>query len=159
QAMLDGGPPSEIETTGLKPRMLMAQASPLPGHGQVVVFVDVTDIRRLESLRRDFVANVSHELRTPVTAIRSAAETLKTSALQDPKGAASLVDMVDRNAERLGALVEDLLDLSRIESKAYKLTLEPLNVATVANYCLSLFRERADKKKLTLRAQLQSELG
>ncbi len=160
RARADNAPQAtELETAGLKPRILLAQASPLPGYGQVIVFVDVTDIRRLESLRRDFVANVSHELRTPVTAIRSAAETLKTSALQEPKAAATFVDMVDRNAERLGALVEDLLDLSRIEGKAYKLTLEALNVATVANYSLSLFRERAEKKKLVLKAQVESEIS
>ena len=157
----DGTPQStEIETQGIKPRRLLVQASPLgdTSTGIVVVFVDVTEVRRLESLRRDFVANVSHELRTPVTAIRSAAETLRSSAINDPKMAAMFLDIVDRNAQRLGDLVEDLLDLSRIESKAYKLALEELSVAQVASYCLSLFRERADKKHLQLSMQVADDL-
>jgi two-component system phosphate regulon sensor histidine kinase PhoR len=101
---------------------------------------------------------VSHELRTPVTAIRSAAETLRSSAINDPKMAAMFLDIVDRNAQRLGDLVEDLLDLSRIESKAYKLALEELSVSQVASYCLSLFRERADKKHLQLSMQVPEDL-
>ncbi len=69
----------------------------------LAVFVDVTDLRRLESLRRDFVANVSHELRTPVTAVRSAAETLRDSALKDPdpRAAERFADIIIRNSERL----------------------------------------------------------
>ena len=68
----------EIELGGLKPRRLLVRAAQLPGNEEQIfaVFVDVTEVRKLESMRRDFVANVSHELRTPVTAIRSAAETL-----------------------------------------------------------------------------------
>ncbi len=150
----------EIVTEGLKPRRLLVQASPLGENagGVVVVFVDVTEVRRLESLRRDFVANVSHELRTPVTAIRSAAETLRASALADPEMAIKFIDIVDRNAARLGDLVEDLLDLTRIESNEYKLALEPLPVHQVASDCLSLFRDRADKKRLQLVARVPDAL-
>jgi two-component system, OmpR family, phosphate regulon sensor histidine kinase PhoR len=158
----EGSPQAcELETEGIKPRRLLVQASPLgdASAGTVVVFVDVTEVRRLESLRRDFVANVSHELRTPVTAIRSAAETLRASALSDPKMALMFLDMVDRNAQRLGALVEDLLDLSRIESNTYKLNLERLSVGQVAQDCLSLFRERADKKNLKLLLDTSQELS
>jgi two-component system phosphate regulon sensor histidine kinase PhoR len=154
----EGAPQAgELDTAGLKPRRLLVQTSPLEDKSLVIVFVDVTDVRRLESLRRDFVANVSHELRTPVTAIKSATETLRTSALDRPEDAHKFLDIVDRNAQRLADLVEDLLDLSRIESKAYKLSLEPLSVATVATYCLSLFKERADKKGLVLRSNVPAE--
>src|SRR6185369_6886575 len=115
----------EIELGGIKPRRLLVHATPLAGEtgGLLAVFVDVTDLRRLESLRRDFVANVSHELRTPVTAVRSAAETLKSGALDDPDRTAArmFVDIIDRNAERLQSLIEDLLELSRLESKEFKL--------------------------------------
>ncbi len=148
----------ELETAGIKPRLLLVQTSPLEDaeHSLVAVFVDVTDVRRLESLRRDFVANVSHELRTPVTAIKSATETLRS--IEGPADSVRFLDIVDRNAQRLADLVEDLLDLSRIESKAYKLTLEPLALSTVTAYSLSLFKERADKKRLQLEATVSQTL-
>lgn len=142
----------EIEFEGLKPRRLLVRAAPLPGDiGQVfAVFIDVTEVRKLESLRRDFVANVSHELRTPVTAIRSAAETLQAGVPGDPRVLEQFVGIMARNAERLHGLVEDLLDLSRIESQKLKLAPEPLDVRSLFTHVLSLFKERADKKQLEL---------
>ena len=115
----------EIETTGPRPRRLLVHAAPLPmvngkHQGLLAVFVDVTETRRLETLRKDFVANVSHELRTPITAVRSAVDTLRLTLAGDPAASERFVDIIDRNAQRLGALVEDLLDLSRIESKDYR---------------------------------------
>jgi two-component system phosphate regulon sensor histidine kinase PhoR len=101
-------------------------------------------------MRRDFVANVSHELRTPVTAIRSAAETLRAGALTDAEAAPRFVDIVDRNAERLHHLVEDLLDLSRIESKQYALTFEPLAIAEAAEHTFAALREQAARKQQRL---------
>jgi two-component system phosphate regulon sensor histidine kinase PhoR len=151
----------EIELEGLKPRRLLVRAAALPGAtGQVfAVFVDVTEVRKLESLRRDFVANVSHELRTPVTAIRSAAETLQTAIPDDPKVLDQFIGILGRNAERLHGLVEDLLDLSRIESQKLKLVPEPLDVTLVFAQVLSLFRERADKKQVELVNQAPAGLG
>jgi two-component system phosphate regulon sensor histidine kinase PhoR len=142
----------EIEIGGLKPRRLLVRASQLEGaeSGVVAVFVDVTEMRRLESMRRDFVANVSHELRTPVTAIRSAAETLESALADDPSAAAQFVAIIDRNAERLRGLVEDLLDLSRIESREYRLQLEALDLNQVFFHVVSLFSDRADKKRMRL---------
>jgi two-component system phosphate regulon sensor histidine kinase PhoR len=142
----------EIELEGLKPRRLLVRAATLPGReGQVfAVFVDVTEVRKLESLRRDFVANVSHELRTPVTAIRSAAETLQSGIPDDPRILDQFIGIMARNAERLHGLVEDLLDLSRIESQKLKLVPETLEVRAVFAQALSLFRERADKKSIEL---------
>jgi two-component system phosphate regulon sensor histidine kinase PhoR len=142
----------EIELEGLKPRRLLVRAARLPGDiGQVfAVFVDVTEVRKLESLRRDFVANVSHELRTPVTAIRSAAETLQGGVPGDPRVLDQFIGIMARNAERLHGLVEDLLDLSRIESQKLKLVMEPLDVRAVFAQVLSLFKERADKKQVEL---------
>lgn len=142
----------EIETGGLKPRRLLVRAAQLPGNEEQIfaVFVDVTEVRKLESMRRDFVANVSHELRTPVTAIRSAAETLQDCPPSDPEMEATFIAIVARNAERLHDLVEDLLDLSRIESQKLKLAPEPLETRAVFEQVASLFRERADRKHVTL---------
>jgi len=142
----------EIELGGLKPRRLLVRAAQLPGNEEQVfaVFVDVTEVRKLESMRRDFVANVSHELRTPVTAIRSAAETLQTAPPDDHAVQEMFIGIVARNAERLHDLVEDLLDLSRIESQKLKLALEPLDTRAVFEQVASLFRERADRKHVEL---------
>jgi two-component system phosphate regulon sensor histidine kinase PhoR len=153
----------EIDLPGIKPRRLLTHATAFTGEngGLLAVFVDVTDLRRLESLRRDFVANVSHELRTPVTAMRSAAETLRVSALYDPDVAVAVrfVDMIERNGERLQSLIEDLLELSRLESKEFRLKKEEVDLAVVVNIVLSLFRERAEKKGVRLGIALEDGIG
>jgi len=147
----------EIELSGLKPRRLLVRAAQLPGNEAqtFAVFVDVTEVRKLESMRRDFVANVSHELRTPVTAIRSAAETLQDAPPSDPVVHEQFIGIVARNAERLHDLVEDLLDLSRIESQKLKLVLEPLELRAMFDQVSSLFRERADRKHVVMVLETQ----
>jgi two-component system phosphate regulon sensor histidine kinase PhoR len=158
---LDTGEPGrgEIEVGGLKPRRLLVRAAPLGGKegGVFAVFVDVTDVRRLETMRRDFVANVSHELRTPVAAIRSAAETLDMAMERDPEAARRFVEIIDRNAERLRELVEDLLDLSRIESRQFELKPEPTQVSALAQRVITLFRDRAEKKGISLSNAVDSD--
>jgi two-component system phosphate regulon sensor histidine kinase PhoR len=150
----------EIDFGSLQPRRLLVRAAQLPGDqgGLLAVFVDVTEVRRLESVRREFVANVSHELRTPVTAVRSAAETLQNAAADDPVAARAFIGIIERNAERLHDLVEDLLDLSRIESRGLKLNIEPLEVDRVYDQVLSLFSERAAKRGTVLENEAQEEL-
>jgi two-component system phosphate regulon sensor histidine kinase PhoR len=151
------GPPLEIELPGLKPRRVLVQAAPLQGddEGLLLVFVDVTELRRLESLRRDFVANASHELRTPIAAVRSATETLQSGALADPLAANRFLDIIERNAQRLQSLVEDMLELSKLESNVFKLKRERVELQRVVPIVLALFRERADKKGV----RVTSELG
>jgi len=141
----------EIEIAGLKPRRVLVHAKAMSGQpGLLAVFVDVTDVRRLESLRRDFVANVSHELRTPIAAVASAAETLRRSALRDPEASVRFVEMIERNARRLHELVEDVLDLSKIESKEFKPRVDAVDIAPIATQVIGTFRERIDRKKLTV---------
>ncbi|MQA90089.1 MAG: HAMP domain-containing protein, partial [Gemmatimonas sp.] len=105
-------PPRELVIGGTS---LIATAHPLPDGGAVLVFLDVSELRRLEGVRRDFVANVSHELKTPLTAIRGYSETLLDPDLPlELRG--RFAEIVRLNAERLQRIVDDLLDLSRIES-------------------------------------------
>jgi two-component system phosphate regulon sensor histidine kinase PhoR len=150
--------PAEIELPGLKPRRMLVHASQLPrapeDEGLLVVFVDVTELRRLESLRRDFVANASHELRTPIAAVRSATETLRSGALDDPMAAIRFVDIIDRNAQRLQSLLEDMLELSKLESNEFKLKRDRVELGRVVPIVLALFRERAEKKGVRLGAEL-----
>ena len=158
QAVLDaaasqGKPASgEVEIAGLGQRRFMVHSTPLGGEprGLVAVFVDVTEIRKLETMRKDFVANVSHELRTPIAAVRSAAETARRAIEKDPEAAIRFVDMIERNALRLQELVEDLLELSRIESKQFKPKSEPVNIVEQAEQVLALFREAGERKRLTM---------
>jgi two-component system phosphate regulon sensor histidine kinase PhoR len=149
----DSGAPSsaEIEVGGLKPRRLLVRVAPLaqPDAGLFAVFVDVTEMRRLETLRRDFVANVSHELRTPVTAIQSAAETLRHTTVEDPAASAQFIEMIGRQSSRLAALVEDLLDLSRIESRELKLQPERLELGDQLRSVAGLLAARAEQRQVT----------
>ena len=95
----------------------------------IAVFHDITELKKLEKIRADFVANVSHELKTPLTAIKGFVETLKTSAKDDPVAMARFLDIIDKQTQRLENLVNDLLILSSIESKEMKMNIvaEPLN--------------------------------
>jgi two-component system phosphate regulon sensor histidine kinase PhoR len=152
--------PVEIELPGLKPRRVLVQAAPLSGddEGLLFVFVDVTELRRLESLRRDFVANASHELRTPIAAVRSATETLRNGALSDGIAAARFLDIIERNSVRLQNLVEDMLELSKLESNEFALKREHVELERVVPLVLALFRERAEKKGVRLTADLAASL-
>jgi signal transduction histidine kinase len=106
----------EIET-GAPTRWLRATAQPVGADGSVLLVVrDVTETRRLDAIRRDFVANASHELKTPVASILAVAETLGDGALEDPAVAERFIEQLERDAGRLGRIVADLLDLSRLET-------------------------------------------
>jgi two-component system phosphate regulon sensor histidine kinase PhoR len=158
-----GSVSGEIETTGPKPRRLLVHAAPLPSlnrkpQGLLAVFVDVSEIRRLETLRKDFVANVSHELRTPITAVRSAVDTLRHTLARDPTASERFVDIIDRNAQRLGALVEDLLDLSRIESKEYRPEATPVSLRAVSEQVLTLLRPRVEGKGIEIANDIPADL-
>lgn len=143
---------AEIELGGLKPRRLLVRAAPLATDTKslLAVFVDVTDLRRLESMRRDFVANVSHELRTPVTAVQSAAETLAGGAIHDEVAAKRFVDIIERNSARLCSLIDDLLDLSRIEAREFRLRHELVDLPSLIGQALNTVRERAEKRRVEL---------
>lgn len=121
---LDGrtAPPAELVVAGVS---LLAAAHPLPNGGAVLVFLDISELRRLEGVRRDFVANASHELKTPLTAIRGYVETLADPGLP-PELVKRFTDIVRANVERLQRIVDDLLDLSRIEAGGWRV--EPTSV-------------------------------
>jgi two-component system phosphate regulon sensor histidine kinase PhoR len=127
--------------------------------GAVAVFHDVTELKRLERARREFVANVSHELRTPLTAIKGYAENLRDGGLQDPAVAAQFVDVIHRNAERLRSLIEDLLDLSSVEQGQARLTLGPVRLADVVAQAAAVIRPAAQKKGQTLTLDLAEGLS
>jgi two-component system phosphate regulon sensor histidine kinase PhoR len=141
-------------------RRLLVHAAPLPGQGPgaLVVLVDVTEIRRLEAVRKDFVANVSHELRTPLTAVRTAVETARVTLTHDPGEADRFLAIADRHAERLTALVRDLLDLSRVESGQLALEMGPVAAGEVAAEVLAVFSEPASRRRLTMTSDFPADL-
>jgi two-component system phosphate regulon sensor histidine kinase PhoR len=142
----------EIELGGLKPRRLLVHAARLSGEPRALLLVlfDVTEIRRLETVRRDFVANVSHELRTPIASVRSAAETLGMALDHDPKAARQFIEIIERNGRRLGELVDDLLDLSKIEAQEFRLKLEDLDLPFLCEMTVASLAARATSRRIHL---------
>ncbi len=126
--------------------------------GYVLVFHDVTELKRLETVRSDFVANVSHELRTPLTAIRGYAETLLQSPPADPKDQEHFLGVIYRHSERLGRLINDLLALSDLESGKIQLTKELLPTAELIARVLEVFHDQAHKKDIALSQDIQPGL-
>jgi two-component system phosphate regulon sensor histidine kinase PhoR len=141
---------AEIATAGLKPRTFLVRAAPLGDGGAVLVVLDITEIRRLERVRRDFVANVSHELRTPLTAIQGFAETLLRGALDEPENSRRFVEIIRDHTWRLARLTEDLLKLSRIEAGKLEVELRPIPVASVVEQCAETARLKLTEKRQSL---------
>ncbi len=142
--VLDGlaVPPTELTHGDLH---LLATAEPLPRGGAVLVFLDITELRRLEGVRRDFVANASHELKTPLTVIRGHAETLLDEELP-PELRRRFAQRLQANADRLQAILEDLLDLSKIESGGWQPEIVPIQVSELAGEAWEPFRAPAQEK-------------
>jgi two-component system, OmpR family, phosphate regulon sensor histidine kinase PhoR len=122
-------------------RAVLMNARPLPSGGAVLVIHDLTELRRLEAVRRDFVANVSHELKTPLTSISGYAETLLSDAPDGDTTRRFLTTILD-NARRMQRLVDDLLDLARIESGRWQPERESVEVAAIARETWNEFGDR-----------------
>ena len=142
-------------------RTLAMRAFPLVDRGPtgriVVTLIDITQRRRLEVLRRDFVANASHELKTPVAAVRALAETMLTALLEDPEAARRFAERIGREAERLDVLVRDLLDLSRVERGT--LDIEPVDLVGLAKEVAGGYTDLAEERRLRLSTELQPQLS
>ncbi|MBM2838323.1 MAG: alkaline phosphatase synthesis sensor protein PhoR [Deltaproteobacteria bacterium] len=123
--------------------------------GSVIVFHEITLLKKLETMRIDFVANVSHELKTPLTAIKGFAETLKEGAINDKENAARFVDIIKENADRLSRLVEDLLTLSNIELGKVSFEIRPVEVEEVARTVISTLEPKAKAKGLSLELDIE----
>ncbi len=126
--------------------------------GAIFVFHDVTRLRRLEAMRQEFVANVSHELRTPLSLIKSAAETLIDSAREDPATRARFLEIIDRNANRLTLLIDDLLLLSTLDSGRLRLELQPVRLRSAAQEVAEDFQTRAAARRMGLGNAVPGEL-
>lgn len=136
-----------------KHKFLALTVSVLPGEprpGAVLVVHDITELRRLERLRREFVSNVSHELKTPLTSIQAYADTLMDGALDDPENNRLFLTRIVEQAQRLEFLIQDLLRLAKIESQTEAFHVEPVPLAALLAECVTEHRQIATKRGLAL---------
>lgn len=143
----------EITWRGKTQRIFDVLATPLPGDplpGVVVVLRDVSEVKRLEQMRQQFIANVSHELKTPLSSIKAYTETLLGGALKDPVHGQRFLERIDEQASRLHQLIMDMLSLARIESSQAPLELANLPLGRVAQRIVADYERQAASKQVTL---------
>ena len=152
----------ELEMLTPVERVFQVQAAPLTGNGRTVgavaVLHDVTALRRLEGLRREFVANVSHELKTPLTSIKGFVETLLDGAVDDPVNNRKFLQIIAGHTEQLTRLIDDLLALSQIESREAGLALAPVPLRPVLEETLLMLKPQLDHRQIVVELDLPTDL-
>ncbi len=140
-------------------RFLGVVATPLESDsGCLLLLRDLTELRRLETVRRDFVSNISHELRTPITSLKALAETLGEGAIGDPSVAKGFLSQMNTELDRLAQMVEELGELSRIESGEAHIHSEPFDIADAIKQATTRLSAQADRAGLTLDISVPSDL-
>ncbi|GAC1621077.1 MAG: phosphate regulon sensor histidine kinase PhoR [Candidatus Acidiferrum sp.] len=144
---------AEVVTGTLRVRYFAATVAAVRAgetSGAVIVLHDITELRKLERIRRDFVANVSHEFRTPLTAIQGFAETLLAGAVDDPHNRGRFLEIIVEHARRLARLTEDLLKLSKMDADRLELEVRRVSVPQLIESCYETAQRRATEKELRL---------
>ena len=147
-----GGVTEKVIRHGRSGKLLQAAATRLDAANErigLVVLRDITELRRLEAVRRDFVANVSHELRTPLTSIRALVETLEAGAIDDPEVATDFMARIIAEVDRLAQLVDELLDLARLEAGRTQLSLERVGPEDLVRRALERMAPQSERANLT----------
>jgi two-component system phosphate regulon sensor histidine kinase PhoR len=150
----------EFDWKGEHTKSLAVYVSPMKGaggHGAILVLHDTSELRRLERLRHEFVANVSHELKTPLSVIKASVETLIDGAVDDADHRGAFLEQINEQSDRLHNLILDLLSLARIESGQQSLEIERVAIAEAVFNCLERHRARAEANKQTLTALAPDE--
>ncbi len=147
-----------MTTSGLPERHFDVHVGPIRREGVVAVFYDTTELHRLERARKDFVANVSHEIRTPLTAIKGCADTLAEGALEDHATSERFVQTILKHTDRLQLLLEDLLDLSRLQSDRLAIEMEDFAIRRVVDRAYDSVRQQAEDKGIGVAVTVQDEL-
>jgi len=148
---------SEIVTGTLRQHFFAATVAAVRSgdtNGAVVVLHDITELRKLERVRRDFVANVSHEFRTPLTAIQGFAETLLGGAIDDPQNRTRFLEIILEHSRRLARLTEDLLMLSKMDAERLELEVHAISVPQLIESCVETSQHRAAEKNLQVSMNL-----
>jgi two-component system phosphate regulon sensor histidine kinase PhoR len=152
---------SEIVTGTLRQRFFAATVAAVrtaEATGAVIVLHDITELRKLERVRRDFVANVSHEIRTPLTAIQGFAETLLSGAMDDSKNRGKFLGIIVEHSRRLARLTEDLLMLSKMDAERLEMEVRRLPVGQLVESCVETSRPRAKARDLQINVKLSGNL-
>jgi two-component system phosphate regulon sensor histidine kinase PhoR len=149
----------ELKLPDLSERWLQVNAAAISNsagerEGTILVFHDLTRLKQLERTREEFVANVSHELRTPLSLIKGYVETLLDGARNNPEVAERFLKIIERNAQRLDLLIQDLLTISALEAGRVKLNLQPVELRPLVEKVLADLKPPADNKSITLVSQL-----
>lgn len=139
-------------------RFLGVVATPLETEGCLLLLQDLSQLRRLETVRRDFISNISHELRTPIAALKALAETLEEGAMQDPEVAQDFLGKMGAEADKLAQMVQELSELSRIESGDVRLEKKPFDVGEALALAVNRLKPQADRAGLTLDVDVPPEL-
>lgn len=129
----------------------------MPGH-TLLLFQDLTQIKRLETTRQDFISNISHELRTPLASLKALTETLQSGALEDPAAANTFLSRIETEVDALAQMVSELLELSRIESGRIPLNMQPLTIPAVIEEAIDRLRAQAKRRQITIQTQLNTPL-
>lgn len=148
----------EVEINASEHKSIMINGVPIIKEGvlegAVFVFHDITEIKRLEEIRKDFVANVSHELRTPISSIKGYAETLLDGKVDNENTAKEFMNIIYQDSNRLANLIDDLLDLSKIESGKIKMEFEPLEISPIINRCVNVLEKSARDKSISIKIDI-----
>lgn len=151
----------EISVLTPQEKILSVHATPViredNSEGAVLVFYDITSLRQLEKVRRDFVANVSHELRTPISSIKGYAETLVDGALEDKENARDFLKIIYSDSEQLARLIDDLLDLSKIESDKFGMTLKACLLKPIVTRVTVGLQKQAQDKGITIKIEIAED--
>ena len=140
----------EVRLGHLGSRAYQVDALPLRAEGLLLVLHDVTNVRRVEQVRRDFIANISHELRTPLSSIKLIAETLSGGAVDDLVTARDFAGQIEREVDHLAQLVDELLELSMIESGEVELRIEPTPPEQIVSLVFERMRPLAERSRISL---------
>ena len=122
-------------------------------NGAIISIQDVTNIRKLEKIRTEFVSNVTHELKTPLTSIRGFIETLRNGAIKDETVSDKFLDIIDIEAERLSMLISDILQLSEIESHTKDINITTFDIKKIVSECIEILKPEADKKDVSIKTE------
>lgn len=153
----------EITLFSPQEKIFHASANPLSEKnkvwGAVVVLNDITEIKKLEKMRSEFVANVSHELRTPLTSIQGFVETLKEGAINEPEKAQYFLKIIEKQSNRLNNLIGELLQLSKIESQEIAMNLQSINLRDLIDKIISEFKKKIEQKDHKIKINISPQLS
>jgi two-component system phosphate regulon sensor histidine kinase PhoR len=158
---LDTTQEQEAQIDSAAGRFIRAIAVPITTgnrNGALVLFQDLTELRSLQTMRREFVGNISHELRTPLAAIKAIVDTLREGAINDQEVAVDFLNRLDVEVDGMTQMVTELIELSRIETGKIKLKLESVNLNLLAKEAIARLGPQADRQQVSLLAELSPEL-